>query len=141
MTTTLNSYKRGDGKQPHGNRPRCAECDTDIHLGGESPAIPGPQPASPAAFRCSGCGVSGVFETTSDHLVAFPAPPAPPQELVRDGTYFHCGEPMAPPGPQVEALLRTFPAQDQPGSLDSLAAYLATKVLRCRCGFQMEVPR
>jgi len=141
MSATSNSYARGDVNQPQGNRRWCVPGDTGTDLRGESPAVPGLRSESPAvAFRCSGCGVSRVFETTSEDLAAFPAPPAPLQDLVhRDGTYFHCGEPMRPPATHVETMVGTFPGQDQAGAGDSLAAYLATRVLRCRCGFQMEV--
>jgi hypothetical protein len=53
--------------------------------------------------------------------------------------YFHCGEEMTPPGYRAESTVATFPGQ--PGPTDTLAAFLATKVLRCRRGFQMALPR
>jgi hypothetical protein len=46
---------------------------------------------------------------------------------------------MTAPDPRAKTTVVTFPAQ--PGPADTLAAYLATKVLRCRCEFQMELPR
>jgi hypothetical protein len=48
---------------------------------------------------------------------------------------------MARPGPRTENTVRTFPSHDHSDAEDSLAAYLATQVLRCRCGFQVELPR
>ena len=55
--------------------------------------------------------------------------------------YFHCGEPMAPPGPRAQTTQRTFPSDGPSGAEDSLEVYLATRFLRCRCGFQVELPR
>lgn len=48
---------------------------------------------------------------------------------------------MARPEPRTESSVRTFPSHDHSDAEDSLAAYLATQVLRCRCGFQVELPR
>jgi hypothetical protein len=46
---------------------------------------------------------------------------------------------MSVPEPRAHTTLRTFPTSSD--AEDSLAAYLATRVLRCLCGFQVEVPR
>lgn len=46
---------------------------------------------------------------------------------------------MSVPEPRAQTTVRTFPASSD--AEDSLAVYLATQVLRCRCGFQVEVPR
>jgi hypothetical protein len=46
---------------------------------------------------------------------------------------------MSLPEPRAQTTLRTFTTRSD--AEDSLAAYLATQVLRCRCGFQVEVPR
>ena len=90
---------------------------------------------------CSGCGQSRVLDTTGEHVTALPSLQAQQRDAVPKGnSYLHCGEPMTPPGPPEEAVVQTFPAQDPTVTVDSLAAYLATKVLRCHCGFQMEVP-
>lgn len=57
-----------------------------------------------------------------------------PDVLSIDGHYIHCGQPMTRFGADTHRVLddRYLP--------ESLGVYLATRVLRCDCGFQMEVP-
>jgi hypothetical protein len=52
-----------------------------------------------------------------------------------DSTPTHCREPMSLMAPEIEvaATLKTYPT-DQP------AGEVRTRVLRCRCGFQMDAP-
>jgi hypothetical protein len=140
MTTPLSTYIPRDAHQPRGKRPWCAACDTDIHLSVESPVITDRQTGVLAvALHCSHCRQSRVFDTTEEHVAVFPPRSGQHGNLVHEsGGYFHCGEVMTPPGPRAESTVVTFPGQ--PGLTDTLAAYLATKVLRCRCGFQMELP-
>ncbi|MET3720910.1 MULTISPECIES: hypothetical protein [unclassified Arthrobacter] len=54
------------------------------------------------------------------------------------GDYVHCGEPMQ----KVGSDLRWLPASafTDRAKLDALDVYLTTRVLRCQCGFQMELP-
>jgi hypothetical protein len=141
MSTASSSYVPRDTHQPRGKRPWCANCDTDLHLMAESHAVRGRRTGTLAiAVHCLNCRQSRVLDTTEEHLTALPTPSATQEGLVhQDDGYLHCGEPMFLPGPRADTTLRTFPAQHGPA--DSLAAYLATQVLRCRCGFQMELPR
>ncbi|VXC57083.1 conserved hypothetical protein [Arthrobacter sp. 9AX] len=143
MTTSPSSYLPYDQNQPRGHQPWCPGCDTDVYLIIESPAVQGRQTGTLAvAVRCSNCRQSRVLDTTREHLSALTHRSARYGDLVhRDNTYFHCGEPMVPAGPRPETSLRTFPAENHSPPEASLAAYFATKVLRCRCGFQMELPR
>lgn len=56
-----------------------------------------------------------------------------PDVLSFDGHYIHCGQPMTRFGDTHRFLNdRYLP--------ETLGAYLATRVLRCDCGFQMEIP-
>lgn len=57
-----------------------------------------------------------------------------PDVLSFDGHYIHCGQPMTRFGANMHRVLgdRLLP--------ETLGAYLATRVLRCECGFQMEIP-
>jgi len=58
-----------------------------------------------------------------------------PDVLVRDGRYVHCGEVMTASGAEMRSIHGTY------GQLpETLGVYLATKVLRCACGFQIEIP-
>jgi hypothetical protein len=57
-----------------------------------------------------------------------------PDVLSFDGHYIHCGQPMTRFGADRHRVLddRYLP--------ESLGVYLATRVMRCDCGFQMEIP-
>jgi hypothetical protein len=141
MSTPSNTYIPRDAHQPRGKRPWCAACDTDIHLSVESPVVTDrPTGILAVALHCSNCRQSRVFDTTEEHVATFPSRSGLHGNLVhQSGGYFHCGEVMTPPNQRAEATVVTFPGQ--PGPTDTMAAYLATKVLRCRCGFQMALPR
>ncbi|MGY4542590.1 hypothetical protein ACVWY0_002514 [Arthrobacter sp. UYNi723] len=59
------------------------------------------------------------------------------------GDYIHCGEPMHAAGSglrSVYAPMTTEPAPTGQTSARVLAVYLRARVLRCGCGFQMEIP-
>jgi hypothetical protein len=61
-------------------------------------------------------------------------------DVVHPGAaYIHCGEPMSPADPEPGNARR--PVSTQPGPVDVLGVYLRTRVLRCRCGLQMEIPQ
>lgn len=86
MTTITNSYIPSDVYQPRGKHPWCANCDTDLHLMVESPAITGKQAGSLAvAVHCSQCRTSRVLDTTPDHVAALPAL-VPQQQDFTDST-------------------------------------------------------
>jgi hypothetical protein len=135
MTIACASCVSGDGNQPRGKRSSWEGCEADLRTDFPAGALT-------LAIRCSTCRQSGVLETGGDHRAALPTTVVTQRDLAhRDNEYFHCGEPMVVPGSRVETTLRTFPADDQAGPGESLASYLATRVLRCRCGFQMELPQ
>jgi hypothetical protein len=58
--------------------------------------------------------------------------------LIFGGHYMHCGQPMEKAGSE----LRRFsaPLSTESAEADPLDVYLATRVLRCSCGFQIELP-
>lgn len=62
---------------------------------------------------------------------------APLNVLMSDGHYIHCGQPMQAAGGGMRNLFGGYSERELP---DSLGVYLATRVLRCACGFQMEIP-
>ncbi|HEV7166916.1 MAG TPA: hypothetical protein VGN49_03005, partial [Micrococcaceae bacterium] len=55
-----------------------------------------------------------------------------------EGTYLHCGEPMTLGAPRDQTITASMPMEDNSSAL--LEVYLQTRVLHCRCGFQMEFP-
>jgi hypothetical protein len=54
------------------------------------------------------------------------------------GHYIHCGQPMQKAGTGTQRF--HSPITTGQASEDVLAVYLSTRVLRCSCGFQMELP-
>ena len=75
MSTTTNSYVPRDVHQPRGKQPWCPQCDTDLHLQLESPAVASRREGTLAvAVHCSQCRHSRVLETTAEHVAVLPAP-------------------------------------------------------------------
>lgn len=58
-------------------------------------------------------------------------------DLALDGNYMHCGQPMTPAGADLLSISAVYTGKNLP---EELKVYLTTRVLRCACGFQMEVP-
>jgi hypothetical protein len=58
--------------------------------------------------------------------------------LAFGGHYIHCGQPMQKAGSELRRL--SAPVFTDGGLEDGLDVYMTTRVLRCPCGFQMELP-
>jgi hypothetical protein len=58
--------------------------------------------------------------------------------LAFGGHYIHCGQPMEKTGSELRRL--TAPAFSDRDQEETLDVYMPTRVLLCRCGFQMELP-
>jgi hypothetical protein len=54
------------------------------------------------------------------------------------GTYIHCGRPIRTAGSESRSIYAPL-TTEQSGEL-VLDVYLRTRVLKCACGFQMEIP-
>lgn len=141
MTTTSETYLPRDAYQPRGSRPWCATCGTDRHLLVGSSTMMDPQQETLAvAISCTNCSGSRVVATTAALLAAIPKRGDSSGDLVpRDGAYLHCQEPMAPADPELRIAHTVFSTES--GTAGLLSVYPRTRVLRCRCGFQMEIPR
>lgn len=60
--------------------------------------------------------------------------------LLQSGTdYIHCGEPMQYSGAELRSIRTPMSTNSDPADL-AFDIYLETRVLRCACGFQMEIP-
>lgn len=92
-----------------------------------------------AAISCTNCGSSHVVATTAAFLAAIPGRNGNSGGAVhRDDAYSHCQEPMSAVDPERRSAHR--PVSTHAGTPDFLGDYFRTRVLRCRCGFQMEIP-
>ena len=93
-----------------------------------------------AAINCTNCGSSHVVATTAAFLATIRARTGNSGGGVRrEDAYRHCQEPMSAVDPERRSPHRAV--STHAGSPDFLGEYLRTRVLRCRCGFQMEIPR
>ncbi|MFF2299671.1 hypothetical protein [Arthrobacter sp. NPDC058127] len=141
MSTISDTYLPRDSHQPRGKQPWCQTCETDLHLVVDSIAIMDRSTETLAvAFTCAQCGGSRVLSTTAGYVAAVLARTTTNEDVLHLGAeYIHCGEPMSPTDPDLRS--SHMPLSTQPRPTDFLGAYLRTRVLRCRCGFQMERPR
>lgn len=142
MSTVSSSESAADAGVPRARRPWCNACATDRHLVLESVQALG----SPAAsllrveYACSACRLLYVHAVTVAQagLIGGCAPLAI-DVLQIDGVYFHCGEPL----PIVDYGRRNINvplSTEQSGAEEPQAVSLSVKLLRCSCGFQMEIP-
>ncbi|MFF2030582.1 hypothetical protein [Arthrobacter sp. NPDC058192] len=143
MPGSAGTYVPRDAHQPMGHRPWCTYCDSDDHLVvGTITRLNQLQETLAVAFDCSRCGGSRVLATTAQFVAAIMARPTRARDALElgrlDGGYIHCGEAMAPADPAMRNAY--LPLTTDPGPADLLGVYLQTRVLRCRCGFQMELP-
>ena len=95
-----------------------------------------------AAISCTKCGSSHVMATTAA-LLASISGSIPGRNgntagaVLRDATYRHCQEPMSAVDPERRSAQR--PVSTHAGARDLLGDYLRARVVRCRCGFQMDI--
>lgn len=140
MSTISPHRKSARSPGPRGRRLWCRQCNTDQFLVVES--ILALQPPRTGlvevSYTCTDCSfffshaatvaqVASVLNRANSDIGV----------LQFGGAYLHCGEPMAAAGSEHRSIYA--PASD--GFPDeALDVYLRTRVLRCRCGFQMEIP-
>lgn len=140
MTLTADTYLPLDANQPRGRRPWCADCDTDQYLLVDSvTTLNRQQNTLAAAVSCTNCYGYRVVATTAALISGIPLRTQGDADVVREhAAYFHCQEPMSAVTP--ELIGGHWPASTHAGPTEFLGVYLQTRVLRCRCGFQMEIP-
>ena len=119
----------------------CGTCGNDRHLVLHSiAALNAPSAVTvEVGYSCGACGkhythpadvatVASVLNRISN----------PDDVLTFAGRYIHCGQPMQKIGPETGRL--TAPSFTDRTTDDALDVYLASRVLHCHCGFQMELP-
>jgi hypothetical protein len=134
---------RPDGtRRPPGVLPViCRNCGTDRHLAIRSVIHLQDQPSDivTVAHTCTRC------RRFSEHPAWVPdlSPVLARLEqtadvLILGGHYMHCGQPMKKAGSELRRL--SAPRSTKIAAEDDLEVCLATRVLRCVCGFQLELP-
>ena len=141
MSTISHPRQPARAKGPHGQRLWCGQCDTDQHL-----IIQSIQPLEPpraglvdAAYSCRGCGRFYEHPAAAEHVAGIVNGPGHGAGVLNfGGVYLHCGEPMRLGGSEHRSIYAPVSTEQRPDAL--LDVYLRTRVLRCGCGFQMEIP-
>lgn len=130
-------------REPHqpGTAPLwCAGCGTNKHLIIESIQARAPRISQQLAvfYTCTSCGFSYSHAATVQQAGAILNRRGIQDGLLEFGSYyFHCGEPLR----DVNTALRSAPHMGMPRSRSSPPEVrLHTKILRCSCGFELEIP-
>ena len=125
--------------RPQPRQLRCETCGTEHQLTIHAIRAMGAANGDlvTVSYTCNDCGLF------SEHL-AYAGDVAAALRQVRwmakvimfGDDYIHCGFPMEEAGLEIERLC--YRSSNNGGSLNAVC--LPTRVLRCRCGFQLEIP-
>lgn len=141
VSTVSHPRKPGPPSESQGQRLWCTQCQTDEYLIIESVDTLRPPRAGQldVAYTCVECDFFYAHTASvGDVAVVLNRPGQPSGVLQFGGNYLHCGEPMTMAGSRQRSLLATRSTElTREGPLD---VYLRTRVLRCSCGFQIEIP-
>lgn len=138
MTIDSNGYAP-DGQLPRALPLQCTDCGTDDHLSIRS--IESLRPYSETlvavSYTCTACGQFLAHAADVAQVAVILNRRRTPDVLIFGGHYIHCGQPMQKAGSGLQRLYSPITTDTQD---DALAVYLSTRVLRCSCGFQIELP-
>ncbi|MDQ1058201.1 putative Zn finger protein [Arthrobacter globiformis] len=149
MSTISYPHLPAGAHQPDGEDLQCPECHTDRHLIIHSieewtTGTPGKVDVT---YTCAACGQYYRHPATFPQTAAVLNRPGPRHaaEVLQFGSeYIHCGEPMHAAGSELRSVyapVTTEQVRTEQTSQGALEVYLHTRVLRCACGFQMELPQ
>ena len=117
----------------------CDRCGTDSHLIIRSVTDP-PEDRSGVvivAYTCAGCGLFREHPArVADLSLVMGRGTRKANVLIFGWHYMHCGQIMKKTGSELRRL--SAPASEAREQL--LDVYLPTRVLRCACGFRLELP-
>lgn len=124
---------------------RCLNCGNGARL--EVTAIDALDAGSPFAgspfmvavtFTCSKCRVPSTLDADVAEVARILNRPGNTSGVLAfGGHYIHCGRPMVPVGNERRSVQASYSDRPVP---EALSVYLSTRVLRCACGFQIEIP-
>jgi hypothetical protein len=91
------------------------------------------------SYTCTACGLYYTHGADIAQVALILNRPGRTADvLMFGGHYIHCGQPMEKTSSELRRLHSTVSTDG--GTDETLEVYLATRVLRCSCGFQMELP-
>lgn len=142
LIVSFGFHYRGEGAGRHRVPPlMCGTCGTDRHLIIRAvTALPGlGTDVVLVSYTCGRCSNFNEHPAQiADLSVVLARPEHTGDVLILGDDYLHCGEPMQKAGSELRRLFVPPPADEAGG--DALEVYFPTRVLRCDCGFQLELP-
>lgn len=141
MSIRSNAYVPGGAHVPGGKPLRCTACRNDTHLVIRSiESHQGPADALvDVSYSCTACGrYHAQAADVADVAYILNRQKNVSDVLLFGGHYIHCGRPMERAGHELRRLHASVSSSRPDG--EALDVYLSTRVIRCVCGFQMELP-
>jgi hypothetical protein len=139
MSTISNAPLPGGMHRPSGDRLWCPECQTDEHLIVESiEALHPPQEGLvDVSYTCVECDYFYAHAASVHDVAAVLNRHGQVMGVLQfGGEYLHCGTPMI----SVSSGTSSISGHELSRRHTIHDVHLPTRVLRCGCGFQMEVP-
>ena len=139
MSTTSNAKLPGEAHRPPGDRLWCSECRTNEHLIVESiEALHPPQDGLvDVSYTCVECDYFYGHPASIHDVAAVLNRHGQMMGVLQfGGEYFHCGTPMT----SVSSGTSSIPGKELSLRQTIHDVHLPIRLLRCGCGFQMEVP-
>lgn len=143
MSTISDPCLSGGTPQANGEHLHCLTCHSDKYLTIHSieALTPPAHGRLTVTYTCDGCGDIRSQQAAAAQVTALldHAGDRETTDVLQFGTeYIHCGEPMHAAGSELRSIYA--PVTTEPATQGILDVYLSTRVLRCACGFQMEIP-
>lgn len=139
---SINPNGPASGRGPSRALPlQCSACDTDRSLSIKSieTLFPASDTLVEVTYTCAACGSFYSHRADVAQVAVILKQAGRSSDiLVFGGHYIHCGQPMQKIGSELRRL--HSPTVTDQNADDALDVYLSTRVLRCPCGFQMELP-
>ena len=139
MSTISNAHRPGGMQRPSAWNAWCSEGHTDEHLIVESiEALHPPQEdLVDVSYTCVECDYFYAHPANVHEVAAVLNRHGQVMGVLQfGGEYFHCGSPMN----SVSYGTSSIPGVELPRRHTIHDVHLPTRLLRCGCGFQMEVP-
>jgi hypothetical protein len=120
----------------------CSSCRSDAYLIIDTigPLAPAETDVVEVSYTCIECDVFYAHPATVAQVARIMnRSDCEPGVLQFGGDYLHCGEPMKIQGSDLRGIYAPMHTDRPAARLPD--AHLGTRVLHCRCGFQMEIPQ
>ncbi|WP_146033029.1 hypothetical protein [Arthrobacter sp. AFG20] len=141
MALGFPGFRSGAGGPGRISPVMCEHCGTDRHLDIKAVTDLPDHPADVvvASYTCGRCGLFSEHPArVADLSMVLGRREQTGDLLIFGWHYLHCGELMKKTGSELRRLSASVSSDSAPG--DTRDVYLSTRVLKCRCGFRLEVP-